>query len=897
MSRRRSESTGHTGRKHVVVAWLGRLIVAGFAGTSIWLSLGTLVVTNGNTISRMAALPPMWLLPTLAAAVLVAFVVCLPHSRGTPLLPSILIWLPYLPGRIPAGFLIWQGPLEALVWLLVLLGFIIESRGLGRSFGHRWLTDPTRAPFAAALIASVCATGAFINVKGVVPAGDEPHYLVITQSLLLDGDLRVENNHRRGDYLSYFMWEFGPHYLRRGADGEIYSSHAPGVSAIVLPGFRAAGYFGAVGTIILLVAAAGAVAWRTAWLLTREIGAAWAGWAAVALTSPFFLLSFAISPDGVAGLLTAQAMLLLVQLDVGIPIRRTGLVVASAGLALLPWLHTRFVVVAATLAAILGVRLAARASRWMDLLSFSVVPALSAVGWFSYFWLIWGTPDPSAQWGTGSVLSIGNLGQGVLGILADQQFGLLPNAPIYGIAAIGVVWLARQRPRLACEILLVGLPYLAIVSSYSDWWGGVGAPARFLGVLVPLAVLPLASWWSAQRSEAWRTVTALTLGISFLAVAARVFIGHGALLFNDSDGYDKLLDWLSQSADIPMAMASLHREPVLVALVDASIWILAVVITTGVVTYELSRRQWSREVQWVLLSLGVTASVMAAATAVWARHGVSGATADRSKLAAIGEWDPLQQPTTVALPPFQLIDRQQFIDRLRIAGTDRVRTRDRSVLFAASSVPAADYELTISGASAAQGEIYARVGDVDLRLDRWELEARTPGFTGAVLRLPVRVQRLMILGNPQAIQFASSIGLRLKRAVEPAAPGVAARAARYGAVRVFPMDDAVFLEPPGFWTHGNHSTTLVIDVSELPPDKDLIVRLRSGPVEVPLELRHSTWRTAMTMAPQQQTDVTVPRSRGQREIVLSILTGSGFRLVDFVQGGDGRSLGVWLEFI
>ena len=36
------------------------------------------------------------------------------------------------------------------------------------------------------------------------PSGDEPHYLVIAQSLWRDGDFKIENNHQRGDYREYF---------------------------------------------------------------------------------------------------------------------------------------------------------------------------------------------------------------------------------------------------------------------------------------------------------------------------------------------------------------------------------------------------------------------------------------------------------------------------------------------------------------------------------------------------------------------------------------------------------------------------------------------------------------------------------------------------------------------
>src|SRR5947199_249206 len=66
------------------------------------------------------------------------------------------------------------------------------------------------------------------------PVGDEPHYLIITQSLLLDHDLQIENNHRRGDYRAYFRGgDMKPDYLNRGANGQIYSIHAPGLPVLI----------------------------------------------------------------------------------------------------------------------------------------------------------------------------------------------------------------------------------------------------------------------------------------------------------------------------------------------------------------------------------------------------------------------------------------------------------------------------------------------------------------------------------------------------------------------------------------------------------------------------------------------------------------------------------------
>ena len=62
--------------------------------------------------------------------------------------------------------------------------------------------DARRAPGVAGVLAFI----AFVSVRltAVGPTGgDEPHYLVIAQSLLKDGDIKVANNYERKDYLEY----------------------------------------------------------------------------------------------------------------------------------------------------------------------------------------------------------------------------------------------------------------------------------------------------------------------------------------------------------------------------------------------------------------------------------------------------------------------------------------------------------------------------------------------------------------------------------------------------------------------------------------------------------------------------------------------------------------------
>lgn len=185
------------------------------------------------------------------------------------------------------------------------------------------------------------------NVASHVPAGDEPHYLVITQSLLKDGDLRIENNHRQRDYAAYVGGDLAPHYVTRGRDAEIYSIHSPGTPVLVLPAFALFGYRGAEVWLLLLAGLTGSLLWRIGWRATGDPSAAWFAWAAVAGSASFLLHSFAVFPDAPGALAVAAGILLLVRLartpgEVG----PRALVIVSALLGALPWLHTRFAVLA-----------------------------------------------------------------------------------------------------------------------------------------------------------------------------------------------------------------------------------------------------------------------------------------------------------------------------------------------------------------------------------------------------------------------------------------------------------------------------------------------------------------------------------------------------------------------
>src|SRR5688572_22561004 len=85
-------------------------------------------------------------------------------------------------------------------WLVITLTIIVLAVLYRRAFQVQFQTD--RPPSVAALMILTI----FLTVVSLqaTPTGDEPHYLLMTQSLLRDGDFDLRNNYEHMDYLEYY---------------------------------------------------------------------------------------------------------------------------------------------------------------------------------------------------------------------------------------------------------------------------------------------------------------------------------------------------------------------------------------------------------------------------------------------------------------------------------------------------------------------------------------------------------------------------------------------------------------------------------------------------------------------------------------------------------------------
>ena len=454
---------------------------------------------------RVAFLPPWESGAGLLLAAFVGLGLLLHYARPTtapdrPLLPDVLwpmlassaLLLPFLP-VVPDAFPLLQvpaGPVRWIIWLA------IAALAVWTWFQHRppawqWLprTRWVQTIGIGVVTAAVCG-GAAARLTGTIlyPAGDEPHYLVIAQSLWRDGDFKIENNHARGDYREYFRQPLEPHYLTRGKDGEIYSIHPVGLSLLLAPVYALGGYRAVVAALIAMAACAAALAWRWVAGVTGSGAAATFAWAAAALSAPYLFNTFTVYPEIAASLAVMIAMTTRQPLVLGL------------ACGSLPWLSTKYAPMSAILLAT-GLLSGWSPSTWWLAPFRTVARAMLPYGamlaaWFAFFWVIWGSPRPQAPYGAMVQTTPWNLVFGAPGLLFDQEYGLLPYAPVYVLAATGlwVLWRRGGEPRAqAVRVALAFAALLGTVGAFRIWWGGSASPSRPLASGLPLLMLPIAA--------------------------------------------------------------------------------------------------------------------------------------------------------------------------------------------------------------------------------------------------------------------------------------------------------------------------------------------------------------------------------------------------------------------
>jgi hypothetical protein len=438
----------------------------GLLGWGVW-TLAVLLAAGGA-----ASRPDGWLLGRPGLSVLVVVLAgtaalgrAFGAAAGSPAAGLLGIPVLLLLGMPIPGLEAVSGPPLFAVALAALV-LAVAARG-----SHRW-AGPALLPLALGvhLLASWR-----VQVQ-VGPQGDEPHYVMVAQSLLLDGDLALEKDYAEARYLEFHPAPLLPHYRVRGREGALYSLHAVGLSLLILPAYALGGYPAASFFMALLSA-----------LLAREVRGLVREWLGEDGAADGVAWMVAFSPPLLhyAGLIFTEVP---AALGVAFALRRAraasgrlGALAGGLAVAVLPWLNARYGIVAAILIAYAMSRRPgpARILAW-------VLPALASAGALALFHhLLYGFMDPRRVYGRRPEFSLDVVPQGLPGLFLDQEFGLLVYAPVFAMALPGLVSMVRKWPREGVALLALVAGVVGTAAAWPMWRGGFNPPARFLVPLVP----------------------------------------------------------------------------------------------------------------------------------------------------------------------------------------------------------------------------------------------------------------------------------------------------------------------------------------------------------------------------------------------------------------------------
>ncbi|MFN7914459.1 MAG: hypothetical protein U0Q55_03905 [Vicinamibacterales bacterium] len=843
---------------------------------------------------RLALLSPTWQLLVWLAAATVLFGALRLTGRADAgarlLFPFNIVWLvavpylPWLPDRLPlllllAGEIRWVLLAVAAVRALLLwrgdAGITSAAGAVGR-----------RTVFIASLVVYLAFGLWSVSTNGL--GGDEPHYLIISESLLRDHDLDIENNHQRGDYRSFFRGDLRPDYMQRGLNGVLYSIHAPGLPAVLLPAYVAGGYRGAVAFIALMAALTALAVYDLAALVAGPL-AALLTWMAVCLSVPFIPHAWAIFPEMPGALLVAWASLWLAKDPASAGAGRWAM--RGVALALLPWLHTKFIVFLAIYSLGLGLRMLRQLPR---LVALALPIAASCALWLYSFYAMYGKLDPEAPYGAYSRVFVltKNIPHGLLGLFLDQKFGLLVYSPIY-LAAIAGAWFGLRDTRWRYPSLVLLATVAAFVGSTARlymFWGGSSAPARFfvpvLPCLAPFVALALARAQSMLARAAVGTWLALSVGIAAFGIASP----ERLMLFSDPHGRARLLEFFQAGSPLALVVPTFtdpdwesHVWPLVLwlgatALGGAALWLAS----------RIARSPWTLSAAGAITFL-VAGAVFTAHPAAAVRE----ATALRGDLDVLWAFDG---------------DRFRTLDYASLARTTPDRLRELTTLRLTPRVPAdakGPYELgplelppgTFDASVWFNGRA-ARSGEVSVAGPRATFGALTGTLDNPAtfpVTLPVAGRRVMVrITDLGVARAATEVRLVPRDIVPPPArdprpvraveglPGPA------GAYLVYTDGDA-YPEMGTFWSRGTAATTVLVAPAGA---ARMTLTLSTGPMAGTVVVTTPAGRQSFAMQAGVDQQVSIALPQGARLVPLTIQSSVMFRPGEITtESRDFRGLG------
>ncbi|HYR27388.1 MAG TPA: hypothetical protein VEU30_02925, partial [Thermoanaerobaculia bacterium] len=415
---------------------------------------------------------------------------------------------------------------DARLGFITLAGtlFAIFCLHLATGADVRWSAN--RAALIAAIVYALTIPAMLLTPID----GDEPFYLLVTESLVRDLDLDLANQ-----YQNLWRSETGRRDLAPqlgdpvGDNGELYSRHEPFLPLLMVPGYFFAGLHGAILTIALfgVLLVRSTVRWMEDEGISDET--ARAVFPLFAFAPPILFYATRIWPE-------VPAAFCFVEVLRGMRNERgKRWIPALLGFVLL---KLRFVLVAigCLVVWLSGHRVRTRQPDNPTTRQLGVLAAIIGLPLLIAF-LVTGSMTNVHTWR--ELVPTLTHASGFFGLLADGMSGIAFQAPFY---LLGLFALTRWRtmPRGFRLGILASLLYLFYLLPRPEWFGGWAPPLRYIVFLMPVLALGAAAMWDRISRGAIAIIAVWTAGLVIHGLA------YPWRLFHEATGENAIGEWLSR---------------------------------------------------------------------------------------------------------------------------------------------------------------------------------------------------------------------------------------------------------------------------------------------------------------------------------------------------------------
>ncbi len=385
--------------------------------------------------------------------------------------------------------------------------------------------------------------GALLLVsRGATFSGDEPHYLIISHSLLRDGDFDLANNYAQRDYANFMMFEgrTGAHVVPGAKPGSRYSFHSPGVAFVMFPFYVLSTLFK--GKALVLILRLGMSLWG-GFLAVQVYLFARSEWGKdrlaqrlcllTSFTTPVFFYSLHIYPEIIVAALSLVVFRLLRFSSV---LNAGKAVVFGLCLASFFWFHAlKYLALFIPFFLYAFWTLAKKARPRLSPLLFTGVTAVgiflylqfqrALYGSYSLATVSWAAPltdsgEKLIRFAKTLLFEIPwrDRWQTLAGYFLDQRDGLFFYAPIYFFSLFGAVEMFRRMKRDFWLLFGLTAPYV-LLSAFLTQRTGYAPQARPLVAVIWALAIWVGYFLVSHRKTVCSAIFNFAAGLSLLFIA------------------------------------------------------------------------------------------------------------------------------------------------------------------------------------------------------------------------------------------------------------------------------------------------------------------------------------------------------------------------------------------